>query len=485
MIARASLRSVFEMRSDLISVWLMAVVLSALVLVCIHALQRAYAAAREPTIRLVDTKASPKLTLEAKQKWHLFLSHIWGTGQDQCATIKRQLLAYMPGLAVFLDVDDLHDIGELEAYVEQTAVMLVFVSKGYFKSKNCLREIRHTIAMRKPLVLVHDPVRGGATLEFIRKEECPLELHDATFLRPGSGEERDVITWHRIKVPACPWPHPRQPAPRKELCLCLRVPQEYQIVSIRLLAEQMLLGCPAYASYASLPLYIPGEVSRQKLTFTSPVVVFTSEKNPGALATAQMLQESYPELQLTSVPPAAVRAALGLSSSISSAEQLDATVMLLYLNDQTYLGDAGERLGTELLAVQKTGCSILMMHENDPCKGGCEFGVYFDGRTPTELLQGGIYDTLAISLFPGAYQPVSIALAIRVLQACEQGGIWARIVRKVRMRRSQNADRAGTGRSRRNAPHVMATRQVGGVDPSVASNPRRVLSKSELPHSSV
>ena len=256
-------------------------------------------------------------------------------------------------------------------------------------------------------------------------------------------------------------------------------------MSIRLLVEQMLLGCPTYASYETLPLYIPGEISRQKLTFTSPVVVFTSENNPGALATAQMLQEGHPELQLTSIPPAAARTALGLSSSISSAEQLDATVMLLYLNGQTYLGDAGELLGTELLAVQKAGCSILMMHENDPCKGGCEFRVYFDGRTPSELLQGGIYETLAISLFSGAYQPVSIALAIRALQACEQGGIWARIVRRVRMRRSQNADRDGTGRSRRNAPHVMVMRQVGDVEPSVASNPTRALSKSELPHSFV
>jgi len=182
----------------------MVVVLSALVLVCVLTLQRAYAAARVPTIRLVDTKASPKLTLEGNQKWHLFLSHIWGTGQDQCAIIKRQLLAYMPGLAVFLDVDDLGDIGELEAYIEQTAVMLIFVSKGYFKSKNCLREMRYTVDAGKPLVLVHDPVRGGATLEFIKAEECPSDLHNGTFLRPGSGEERDVITWHRIKVPTCP-----------------------------------------------------------------------------------------------------------------------------------------------------------------------------------------------------------------------------------------------------------------------------------------
>ena len=29
------------------------------------------------------------MDLGKKHKWHLFLSHIWGTGQDQCAGIKR------------------------------------------------------------------------------------------------------------------------------------------------------------------------------------------------------------------------------------------------------------------------------------------------------------------------------------------------------------------------------------------------------------
>ena len=28
----------------------------------------------------------------------------WGTGQDQCATIKRQLAAMLPGVKIFLDV---------------------------------------------------------------------------------------------------------------------------------------------------------------------------------------------------------------------------------------------------------------------------------------------------------------------------------------------------------------------------------------------
>ena len=29
---------------------------------------------------------------------------VWGTGQDQCATIKRQLTLLMPDVAIFLDV---------------------------------------------------------------------------------------------------------------------------------------------------------------------------------------------------------------------------------------------------------------------------------------------------------------------------------------------------------------------------------------------
>ena len=45
----------------------------------------------------------------------------------------------------------------------------------------------------KPLSLVHDPVRGGATLQFIKDEEVPHELL-------GIFHGREVIEWHRMKV---------------------------------------------------------------------------------------------------------------------------------------------------------------------------------------------------------------------------------------------------------------------------------------------
>ena len=37
--------------------------------------------------------------------WHLFLSHVWSTGQDQVRIIKQRLLEMIPELQVFLDVD--------------------------------------------------------------------------------------------------------------------------------------------------------------------------------------------------------------------------------------------------------------------------------------------------------------------------------------------------------------------------------------------
>ena len=66
-----------------------------------------------------------------------------------------------------------------------------FISQGYFKSTNCLREARFTQNKQKPLALVFDPVRGGASLESIKQEECPEEMRAAIF------DGRTIIEWHR------------------------------------------------------------------------------------------------------------------------------------------------------------------------------------------------------------------------------------------------------------------------------------------------
>jgi len=124
---------------------------------------------------------------------------VWSTGQDQVAVIKRQLLRMVHGLSIFLDVDDLEDIGALERYIDETMVMLIFLSRGYFQSRNCLREVRAAMERARPIILVleTDETKGGFALADAR-EECPEELRDFVF--GASGDERAVIPWHRITI---------------------------------------------------------------------------------------------------------------------------------------------------------------------------------------------------------------------------------------------------------------------------------------------
>ena len=212
----------------------------------------------------------------------------------------------LPGASVFLDVDDLEDIGLLEEYIEASGVVMIFVSQGYFKSPNCLREVRCAVTKGKPLSLVHDPVRGGASLEGI-EAECPIEMRGDMF-----SPHRPVITFHRIK--------------------------DFQMVSLRLLAEDLLLGCPNFGvqlvsstterpatsfgekpmveytstsasaaaaaeakadadERADVQLALPGEVTRKRLNFHTPITVYASLYNPGAAAALEMLQEGFLQLQ--------------------------------------------------------------------------------------------------------------------------------------------------------------------------------------------
>ena len=95
-------------------------------------------------------------------------------------------------------------------YIDGSQRIQLFCSKGYFKSRNCLREVRATLEKQKPFCLVHDPDKGGAPLATIRDEECPSDMRGSIF------DGRPVIQWHRI--------------------------HEFQLVSLKLLAEQLLLN---------------------------------------------------------------------------------------------------------------------------------------------------------------------------------------------------------------------------------------------------
>ena len=116
----------------------------------------------------------------------------------------------IPELSVFLDVDDLEEIGDLEGYIERTTTILVYCSRGYFTSKNCMRELVSSTKMRKPIIALidSDASRGGLSLgeiqtqvleadgmyakwEFNQNGLAGLELYDHLFAH-------DPIEWNRI-----------------------------------------------------------------------------------------------------------------------------------------------------------------------------------------------------------------------------------------------------------------------------------------------
>ena len=272
--------------------------------------------------------------------------------------------------------------------------MLFFLSNKYFGSGNCLKEVRATLDQKKPLVLVHEQQedKGGGPLDMIKAECRDNDMRAEIF------NGRTPITWHRVSY--------------------------YQNLTLKLIATEMLQYSPHYRSklseiagadaQAALTLVLPGEVNVSKLALTTPLVLWCSAGNPGAAEVAQELESSMAmggaEIQVVDSQPdmQAVRSTGG------------SAFMLLYLNEKTWV-EQGEVLERDVRAARakpsaaqrtsraaraswlvelsalrqsQAGPKIVMVHENDPEKGGCEFSTFFR-TTPQELIEDGIYRCVA------------------------------------------------------------------------------------------
>jgi hypothetical protein len=167
-------------------------------------------------------------------------------------------------------VDDLEEIGDLEGYIDRTYTMLIYSSRGYFQSKNCMRELVSTTTKQKPAIALVDPdaSRGG-----VSKEQASVQLIDAEtyFDKWGFGEAVpsgsalhahlfafEPIEWNRIG--------------------------HFQDVTMRLIAERLLPD-------ASGRTYVDRElVSQTPEPLQRPLSVYhnCSDVNPGA---AELLEE--------------------------------------------------------------------------------------------------------------------------------------------------------------------------------------------------
>ena len=361
-----------------------------------------------PVIRGIADNQLPELSIGNEMRYHLFLSHIWSSGQDQVAIIKRQLQLLLPGIVVFLDVDDLEEIGNLEQYITASQCVLVFLSKGYFFSTNCKRELRQSLTEEKPLCLVHerDTSKGGAPIDTLRND-CPEECRSALFHEADRWlTDRPIIGWYRVSdfqvvslkaiaaatLGACNQAH-------------LSEIGRADLTDLTALPAPSAVGAPAQALPEEL-YYVPGELSRMKLELKHAVKLYASKANPGAKEAAEEIvaQLGTPHLSLGTPH-------LSLSTQLEGA-----THLVLFLNDQTFLGSQGAEYASDVRRALENGISILLLHENDPAKGGCEFSTFFR-TTPEDLISAGIYSQIAVALHLPPHRTVSIALAAKALGA--------------------------------------------------------------------
>ena len=132
---------------------------------------------------------------------HIFLSHCWAHAQDQCAEIKRAVNMLLPSVQIFLDVDDLQDIAELERHVQDSDLLLIFLTKEYFSSANCRRELKQGLTLGKEIVVIteSDAMHGASTLDELQAEieELPPEERAACEAILLAVENADAIEWHR------------------------------------------------------------------------------------------------------------------------------------------------------------------------------------------------------------------------------------------------------------------------------------------------
>ena len=271
----------FEVPVDTLAVVLSFGVIGALVLSCLLLLmQLAREQARmvreakfSKTRRLRDSTTHEEIdvTPVAGGHFHLFLSHVWGDAQDQMRIIKQRLKEMLPDISCFLDVDDLEEIGDLEGYIARTEKILVYCSKAYFKSKNCMRELVSATKMGKEIIALVDldAAKGGLSQQQVRErlEEAEIKYYE------GWGFDRvttpsvqalydhlfahEPIEWNRLG--------------------------HFQDVTMRLIAERVLPG-------SSGKTYVTGELVSQQLQPLPPPTepkshhLFCSAYNAGAAA---------------------------------------------------------------------------------------------------------------------------------------------------------------------------------------------------------
>ena len=365
--------------------------------------------------------------------FHLFLSHVWGTGQDQMRVVKQRLVEMIPDLCVFLDVDDLLEIGDLEGYIARSSNILVYCSRGYFVSKNCIRELVAAVDKQKPLVALTDPPEashGGLSLQAIHERLLETDaLSEKWGFRSLEESERSTSEYHERYV----WPGGQ--ALHDSLFACEAIEWNrighFQDVTMRLIAERLVPD-------AAGATYVDKEIVNQQLKPLPPPSgsfhIYCSALNPGAQSLLMEVSRGCGfAMHLESAASHRTSNALHVTTEVAKVPSCDS--VLVYLNGQTWTrGEASDKLGDELMKAMELNVNILLVHEM-PGAGGqeqrfaCTFDSFFscpDGATPEYLLKRGIYSSIAVTFKGGPWREASMRMLATALGMSKEEARQAR-----------------------------------------------------------
>ena len=175
-------------------------------------------------------------------------------------------------------MDDLESISDLELYIDNSQLLILFASRGYWLSRNCLREARAALEQQKPWLFVHeaDSKKGGLGWQEMVAEvpdDCMPLVDDCVY---------DVVPWIRLS--------------------------RFQYVSLKQIAQALVLSMPKYSKLLDrersgprgqgVVLYTTDEEPTGRAYLRKPTPIYVSSANPGALAVAIMLCEHIDNLEV-------------------------------------------------------------------------------------------------------------------------------------------------------------------------------------------
>ena len=304
--------------------------------------------------------------------------------------VKQRLCEMLPDIDAFLDVDDLRE-GKGAEYVDVSAVSLVFCSKGYFVSPNCMRELLRAVVTKKPVLAMLEPevLKGGLTRDEIRAQ---LEEADAPCKQNGAQYASKYHMW-KLTDEVKSWGYEMPNAAALFAALFAKEPIEwnrigaFQDVTRRLIAEQLLPSAdssPMSTHDGSLAVYVQDEVANGTVDIPPPAGsfhVYCSAHNPGAW---ERVRELASKLDMQVVTTAAQTGRERRSSSIkrslhATTTELQASDrMLVYLNDQTWTrGDGSAQFASDVVRAMDAKIPLLLTHEMN--------GVGQEGRHPCQF----------------------------------------------------------------------------------------------------